>query len=277
MGDPTRLLSAHSDAETLERALLESLQEVEPPAAVKDAIWGQLATQAAALAAAGAGTALGSSAAASASLSGAPAAGTASTLGAGLSALMPKTLLAKLLVVGALSGAGGTALMLQRAPAPASSTVQVHEPRTDTSQPVPRPSTTQTPSAASVEPPVELAPSVLPSEPVESGRAAREQPKRQHKAHARAQRPRDMLSRESQLLTSARAALRAGDLARAQSALARLAADFGHGVLQQEREVLEIELHAARGEGAAAAQAAQRFVSAHPESPHSAKLARFLR
>ncbi|HEX6244688.1 MAG TPA: hypothetical protein VFZ61_27405, partial [Polyangiales bacterium] len=62
MGDPTRLLSAHSDAEALERALLESLENVPPPAdRERDAIWGALAVQLAAVGAVGAaGTAVAS-------------------------------------------------------------------------------------------------------------------------------------------------------------------------------------------------------------------------
>jgi outer membrane protein assembly factor BamD (BamD/ComL family) len=79
------------------------------------------------------------------------------------------------------------------------------------------------------------------------------------------------------MLTDARAALRTGDLALARRMLKRLTTDFAHGELLQEREVLQIELLSARGEDEAAARQARRFMSAHPDSPHSAQLARFLR
>ena len=73
----------------------------------------------------------------------------------------------------------------------------------------------------------------------------------------------------------ARAALRAGNAAEARALLASVESQFPRGVLSQEREVLSIELLAVRGEHAAAARRAQTFVTAHPKSPHSAKLSRF--
>jgi outer membrane protein assembly factor BamD (BamD/ComL family) len=88
--------------------------------------------------------------------------------------------------------------------------------------------------------------------------------------------PRDALLRESALLTFARAALRAGELDACARRLSRLRAEFAQGVLSQEREVLEIELLHARGQTGAASTQARRFIAAHPESPHSEKLARFV-
>jgi outer membrane protein assembly factor BamD (BamD/ComL family) len=82
--------------------------------------------------------------------------------------------------------------------------------------------------------------------------------------------------RESSLLTSARAALRAGELGTSALLLARLGSEFAQGELVQERQVLEIELLSARGEAKAASAEARRFMAAHPESPHSEKLARFV-
>jgi len=89
------------------------------------------------------------------------------------------------------------------------------------------------------------------------------------------QRRRDMLSAESALLTQARAQLRNGDVNAAQQVLRTLHKKFPKGMLRQEREVLAIEVLAARGKKDAARQRAQAFVAAYPESPHSAQLSRF--
>jgi len=86
----------------------------------------------------------------------------------------------------------------------------------------------------------------------------------------------DRLAAESALLTEARAQLRAGDPTAARAALDRLAAQFPHGVLIQEREVLAIELLSAQGDVAGARRQARAFVGAYPTSPHSAKLRAFL-
>jgi hypothetical protein len=84
------------------------------------------------------------------------------------------------------------------------------------------------------------------------------------------------LTAESALLTAARAELRNGDAKAAQSTLARMQAEFPHGVLWQEREVLAIEALAADGKTEVAARRARAFIAAHPESPHSSQLGRFL-
>jgi hypothetical protein len=87
---------------------------------------------------------------------------------------------------------------------------------------------------------------------------------------------RDLLTAESALLTEARAELRAGNALGAQALLDRLQAEFSRGVLTQEREVLAVEVLAARGKKEAAKARARAFIAAHPKSPHSEKLARFL-
>ena len=74
----------------------------------------------------------------------------------------------------------------------------------------------------------------------------------------------------------ARAQLRSGDAKSARATLERLVREFPSGVLQQEREVLAIEVLAQRGDAAAAQQRAQRFIKAHPKSPHNEALRRFL-
>jgi hypothetical protein len=85
------------------------------------------------------------------------------------------------------------------------------------------------------------------------------------------------LSRESSLLVAARAKLRQGDTAGASTSLRELDQHVPHGKLTQEREVLRIELLAAKGDHAGAARRAEAFLAAHPTSPHAARLARFAR
>lgn len=281
MSDPTRLLSAHSDAEALERALLESLQDAAPPPDAKAAMWRQLAVQLAAVTAVSAGSAIGVSAAASSAVGGASAASGAGAASlpvaagsavapkaVGLAALVPKTLLAKVVLVGALGGAGGTALWLRQAPAarPTSAANHVAAPAPTTPA---RPRVLEAPAQEPL-----AVPEIRSVEP----ETARRAPRRERAARGVPKPPTtDALARESRLLTTARAALRAGDLQATQALLARLSSEFAAGELRQERDVLQIELLAARGEAVQATQAARRFVAAHPDSPHSAKLSRYLR
>jgi outer membrane protein assembly factor BamD (BamD/ComL family) len=77
------------------------------------------------------------------------------------------------------------------------------------------------------------------------------------------------------LLARARAELRRGNAVSAQQMLEQMRVKFPSGVLGQEREVLSIEVLAARGNGDAARRRARAFIAAYPKSPHSAQLARF--
>lgn len=74
----------------------------------------------------------------------------------------------------------------------------------------------------------------------------------------------------------ARAELRSGEAEAAAATLERLRAQFPKGVLRQEREVLAIDVLAARGNVQEAERRAQAFVKQYPGSSHSAKLKRFL-
>ncbi|HKP61748.1 MAG TPA: outer membrane protein assembly factor BamD [Polyangiales bacterium] len=96
-------------------------------------------------------------------------------------------------------------------------------------------------------------------------------------ARVMSKRPRvDALAAESALLQTARAELQVGQLNAAARAIKQLEHRFPHGVLGQEREVLQIELLRARGEHSAARELASRFLRAHPESPHAARLSRLM-
>jgi outer membrane protein assembly factor BamD (BamD/ComL family) len=56
----------------------------------------------------------------------------------------------------------------------------------------------------------------------------------------------------------------------------RLANELPKAALSQEREVLMIEALMAQGETASAQRRVRAFIAAHPNSPHSAQLTRFL-
>jgi hypothetical protein len=238
MSDPPRLLSNDSDADELERALIDSLRGAGPDARQKAAMLGALAAQLGV-----GGAVVASSSAAKASALGAQGSASAVTTSVASQALGLKVVA----LVAALGAAavGGRLLW--------------------TSQPVVKPPIALTHVAAPVE-----EPAVDPA-PVEAS-----PPKVNHPAvrtHTPAPKPQpERLALETRLLTEARAALRSGDSATARHRLARLRSEFPSGVLGQEREVLTIEVLAAEGQRAAAAEHLRAFATSYPESPHVARL-----
>ena len=260
MGDPERLLRGIGDSDALERELLGSIQRIEPPANAQTEGWAKLSAQIAAVALIG--TAHGTAAAAAAAHAApAPGAAAAAISGASATRLAPamfKLLSSKLAVALAVSGVavGASAVWVQQAHrsavpplGPAASAQAAQPVSAELSAALP---------AAAPDPALQLAPD---SEPGKSPSAD--------------QRRRDMLSAESALLTQARAQLRNGDVNAAQQVLSTLHKKFPKGMLRQEREVLAIEVLAARGNQSAARQRARAFIAAYPESPHSAQLSRF--
>jgi hypothetical protein len=87
---------------------------------------------------------------------------------------------------------------------------------------------------------------------------------------------RSRLDAEASLLAKVRSQLRSGDSHGALATLNQLQAQFPRGELSQERDVLTVEVLAANGNTAAAKRKANAFIAAHPSSPHSAKLERFV-
>ena len=77
---------------------------------------------------------------------------------------------------------------------------------------------------------------------------------------------------ESGKLRAARSKLGAGDFRGALADIARLNAQFPHGVLNQEREVVAIDALTGVGESAAARSRAQAFLTRYPDSPYAARL-----
>ncbi len=269
MGDPQRLLSNISDADDLERELLGSIQRLEPAAGAKDEAWSRLSAQIAAVALVGTahGSAAASAASSSAVASGAAAPVAVAPLAAGPVGFAPfalKLLGSKLALGLALAGgaAGVSAVWVhfQHAPAPAAPqvvTVAALQPRPSPSEPV----------TAEAPPVAEVAQVPAPSADAPTSDA----PSRPNVEQSR----KDRLGAESALLTRARAQLRHGDAPAAQQTLDQLRTKFPKGVLGQEREVLAIEVLAARGNGDAARKRARAFIAAYPSSPHSAQLSRF--
>jgi hypothetical protein len=237
--DPERLLGEQgSGDDPLVRALLGSVQSADPPEGAKDKAWRAIAVRLAAAAAAGAAA---SSSAAAAK--------------AGVGWLAPGTLAGKaaLTVAAGAVAVGGYLAAQQALPS-------------------------RTPNAAAgrrASAPI-AAPSRAPSAQAEETRPPPERAEQHAPARGAEIQPPDRLRAESALLAEARAQLRAGHAARAETTLARLQARFPDGVLVQEREVLTIEVLAARGDVQGARRRASAFVQAHPRSPHNAKLRDFL-
>ncbi len=234
--DPERLLGDGSNVEPLERELLASVRNVHPPEGARERAWQGIAGQIAA------GVVVGAAASTA-----------AATAKAGIGSLVPRAIALK---IGAVALAGGVAAggyaALRSVPEPSA-------PAAPSSAPViARPAHPQAVAPAPVD--------VAAPEPTEGS------PQKRNGGAERV----DQLTAESARLTEARALLRAGDASAAQAVLDRLQAQFPRGVLAQEREVLAIEVLAARGNLPAARARARAFVRAHPKSPHSEKLGRYL-
>jgi hypothetical protein len=236
MTDPERWLNGRDDGEALERDLLASLRSVNPPVGAKDDAWEAVGAR----------------------IAGAAVIGTAAATGLRAASFGLKAAATKIVLGVALAGAavGGAAVWVhvRAASHVAPAAARVAEP----TAPVARPPATAAPVVAEPSPPVASPP------PASSARAPVE------RAHG------DRLGAESALLTEARAELRRGDVSAAQATLGRMQTSMPNGVLGQEREVLAIEVLAAEGKTDAARRRARAFVEAHPESPHNAKLGRFL-
>lgn len=255
--DPKRLLEGGDADDGLERELLASVHDVRPPFDAKQQVWQGVATQLALGVAAA--SALPSSAAAGGSV--APPALAASAGAQAASTLVTAALASKtvwMLTAAGVIAAGGYVAARQFSSAPkAASGGRAME--------------VTAPLAA--PPDVEVAPREplrAPSAPSAQtlGRdSAREPAARRGEA-----RRSDPLSAESASLTRARAALRRGDVAGAERMLKRMAVAFPSGVLAQEREVLAIEVLAARGDTHASRARARAFAEAYPNSPHTARL-----
>jgi len=250
MGDPERLLGKNGDPRV--RALLTSLSEMEPPPAAAESGWRDMAAQIAVLPVAAAAAAT---------------AATQTARGAGLVAGFGGP--AKLIVALALTGVGvGVwAGLVQPKGSVAVPPSSVAAPTMNSAAPP----STRPEAVASAGPEVAAADDAAPIADVAPAAPAVSSVKSLTPVTKQSQ-----LDAEAALLMSARQALHSGDARGAQATLNRLQASFPHGVLRQERDVLEIEVLQATGNSAAAKVKARAFLAAFPTSPHGTKLRRIL-
>jgi hypothetical protein len=132
-----------------------------------------------------------------------------------------------------------------------------------------------TPAPVAARAPERTEPAALPApEPIsEASPAASElKPRR-----ARQVAPASSLAEEGRLLADAHRLVQQGKAAEALDALRALSARYPRSVLSQEREVLTIEALGAAGDAHSARARAERFLSRHPNSPHAARLERFVK
>jgi TolA-binding protein len=80
------------------------------------------------------------------------------------------------------------------------------------------------------------------------------------------------LPAEIAALDRARKALEGGDPAQALGLVDAYEAQYPNGTFSEEAEVLRVEALAKRGDRARATAAGQRFLAAHPTSPHAARI-----
>jgi hypothetical protein len=246
MKDPERLLSPRGDADEFERELLGSLRGGDPPAGARAEAWQKIGSQVAALGLIG-----------GAAGSAPPNAG-----GTGIAAAVAKASATKLAIAIAATAVvfgAGAAVVHRRAASAEVAVPSVSVGPVMSESPAPEPQSTLTVPTVVVASPSRGTPSASAGSKVSAEGAA---------SHG--------LAAESALLTRARAELVGGDPRAAESTLARMQAEFPRGVLSQEREVVAIEALAADGKSDAAARRARAFIAAHPESPHSTQLGRFL-
>lgn len=281
MSDPKRWLDDGSGATDLERDLLGSAGDVEPPPAARADVWAAMANR---LPPGGGGGSGG----------GGPSAG-----GGGLGGAAIK-IVAGIAVVSA-AAIGAIAVLMMRSSAPnvapivATTPPSVDAPPSASAvSPGPSASTTAIPEEdrSGVAPsPVATTsiakhhattnparpPSPSPATSVASAPPASSRESTPIAPTASATTKVDALREENALLAQARQSLRQGDapgaLAKVESAKAR----FPNGALVQEREVLAIEALAQSGNSDAASRRATAFVQAFPSSPHASHVRTFVR
>lgn len=130
--------------------------------------------------------------------------------------------------------------------------------------------TTNTPARAPAPP---LAPGVPSAEP---SRAEAAPLPRSSARPAPAPSASGDLREEIALLDRARSAVRAGDGSGALAVLSDYQRRFPRGTFSQEATVLRVEALAKSGQMSGARQLGQRFLAAHPESPHAERIERLL-
>jgi TolA-binding protein len=119
------------------------------------------------------------------------------------------------------------------------------------------------PQVATPAPASDGLPMVVPTAPAAPHTRARATTPREHPS---------ALGEQVSALDSAHRALASGDAAGAIRQLDDYEARFPEGALFEEAEVLRVEALVGAGDHAAAERAGQRFLAAHPNSPHAARV-----
>ncbi len=253
MSEPRRLLSDPDGATPFERGLLESYSAEQPSAAAR--------TRALGIASVAAGTV--------ATIGVAAGAGAAAPKAAGLAGLA----VFKWVVIGvAVAGAATAVVVVRPDPEPVVTTstkASPVAPAKATAAVAPTPQVTAV-AEAMVEPPA-ISPADLraaPSAPAPVAQRATATPV----AAAPAAPASGSLPAEIAALDRARKALEGGDPAQALTLVDAYESQYPNGTFSEEAEVLRIEALAKRGDRARATSAGQRFLAAHPTSPHAARI-----
>ena len=253
MSEPRRLLSDPDGATPFERGLLESYSAEQPSAAAH--------TRALGIASVAAGTV--------ATIGVAAGAGAAAPKAAGLAGLA----VFKWVVIGvAVAGAATAVVVVRPDPEPVVTTstkASPVAPAKATAAVAPPPQVTAV-AEAMVEPPA-ISPADLraaPSAPAPVAQRATATPV----AAAPAAPASGSLPAEIAALDRARKALEGGDPAQALTLVDAYESQYPNGTFSEEAEVLRIEALAKRGDRARATSAGQRFLAAHPTSPHAARI-----
>ena len=253
MSEPRRLLSDPDGATPFERGLLESYSAEQPSAAAR--------TRALGIASVAAGTV--------ATIGVAAGAGAAAPKAAGLAGLA----VFKWVVIGvAVAGAATTVVVVRPDPEPVvvvttSTKASPVAPAKATAAVAPTPQVTAA-AEARVEPPA-ISPADLRAAPSAPAPVA---PRATPVAAAPAAPASGSLPAEIAALDRARKALEGGDPAQALTLVDAYQSQYPNGTFSEEAEVLRIEALAKRGDRARATSAGQRFLAAHPTSPHAARI-----
>jgi hypothetical protein len=185
--------------------------------------------------------------------------------------------LAKWLVVSAVV-AGGTAAVVSQAPSrtaePAAANVRaitsspaVTAPAKPASAPAANANAPAPSDAAGSEPSAEL-PTISPADlPAATATALSASP-----ARSAATTHDETLAAEIALFDRVRAAVNASESDRALGLLDDYERRFPAGAFRQEAEVVRVQALLQKGDRAAATRAGERFLAAHPTSPHAARL-----
>jgi hypothetical protein len=287
MKSPVRWSEDSSGATDLERSVLRSEQNVEPPAGASAAVWAKLSADLGLPALVGVAAVSHTAKAELAAETGARA---GSALGASAKALVPAAASTLPFLKGVNAGvvACGAVWQGQRwLSDPAATTVESapraasvassRAPGTPTAPVLEGPVAAADPRRPDVAPKAnERAPAPEPHLPVPpnpgSAPSVAVFGEASELVRATPEQRASQLKEEAELLRQARAQLRAGELASAFALLETSRRRFAAPELYQERESLLIELLFRSGQTAAARTRAHAFVTAYPESPHANRL-----